>query len=597
MRYTHIIKHNKNTETPHRAVWIAVHAHKSKRSAGPDQYKLDFAWCCFGVHDVRNNTWRFQSVRLDNAHQFWRWLDQIVLPKTRTYILCQNSNLTLSMMDAFTIAFKHGWTLTRAIIECPPCIVLWRRDTSTIEWLDNANVWPQPSNGTSIGKNYEHSTTSIDDSNAPTLDEKTQHDVRTMRSLWIEWWDFLRQKNMAGFAPTIASQSMRIYRHKYMQHEILIDTNVDALKLARAAYVGARTECFYIGKMHGTFYLLDINSMYASVMRDMRVPTRLRGYTEHATTQDLAAWTQDAVVLCDVDVNLEIPLLPYRQSNSLLFPTGVFRCAIAGSEVSAALDAGCIRQVYRVAVYDWAPAFTHFVQSMWDLRRAHAENGELADADKYKTLLASFYGKWGQTGGVWEKTEDARDSSIKTWINVDYHTNEITEYRQFGGIVQVRSKEDESYESHPAIAACITANARTLLWSYMMTAGRDHVFYVDTDSLLVDQEGLHQLEPFIAPATLGGLRLEGLYHDIEIFAPKDYRFGSRTRHKGVRSNSVVVDTATFEQDQNSSLVGMMREGNLSTLTTMRIRRKMLRKYLKGVVLNDGKVIPYEIKNW
>ena len=107
--------------------------------------------------------------------------------------------------------------------------------------------------------------------------------------------------------------------------------------------------------------------------------------------------------------------------------------------------------------------------------------------------MNSLYGKFGQRGRRYEELEDTYDMDVKSWTDVTHPEGIVTHYRQFGGIIQAFKDEGESTHSFPAIAAHVSAEARMELWSIINEAGRDNVFYCDTDSVLVNEDGYKNL--------------------------------------------------------------------------------------------------------
>lgn len=595
MRHAHILKPNKNSETPQRACWVKLDIIRKVRRNAKTDLSFKFGILLHGVRNSKDGKWLVQYHRFTDAHGFWQLLGILAVDKTRLYVIVEDSGQTLALLDAFTISYKLGWTCTKAIISCPPLIVRWRRDRTTLQFLDVANFSQSPLTTTSNGKSAQHGVSDTELGSPEKPDARIKRELLTMHSLSVQWWGFLKTNDLGGFAATIASQALRTFRHKFMSHEILIDTNTQALELARKAYVGARTECFFIGRTHGEYYLLDVNSMYAAVMRDMDVPIRLRGYTEHATINDLHCWFNPSVVIADVDIETDENCYPLHIGDKLVFPVGRFRTVLSGNEVWHAVSNGHVRAVHRCAIYEKAPAFKAFVEAMWSQRALAMSEGRMADEARYKLILASFYGKWGQGGGHWDKTEDADSAEIKSWISIDYDSKDVTEYRQFGGIVQAKGKEAESADSHPAIAACITANARMMLHGLIMEAGSENVFYVDTDSLVVNNEGLEGLSAHIIPQELGKLRLEGVYNDLQIHTSKDYVFDGRVRRKGIRTEAVDAGDGHFWQDQQRGLAAMIRTGDMSKAGSRRVRKTLIRKYDKGVQMLNGRIKPICLK--
>lgn len=592
MRFAHVVKRNERCESPTRAAWVSI-ATDAKQQRGKDTtYVFKHGWLRTGEKSKHGRVWLYRDHSCSTARQLLALLVNFTRNKTRTYCFVENSRVTLAVLDAFTALYELGWRLTQAVIECPPLIAKWRRGNASLQLLAMENVWPTQSTGTSNGFPATLTTERGENQSSMPSVERERQRVRQLQQQTVEWFDFLKTNDLGGFAPTAASQAFRTFRHKFMTHEIFIDTNMDALKLARAAYSGGRTECFYIGKTSGEFYLLDVNSMYAAVMAQMRVPVRLVGYTRRCDVSDLSQWAKRYVVIADCRVRVDLPVFAVRDQAKLLFPVGEFWCTLAGDEIQFAADSGYLRGVRQAACYAHAPAFRDYTLAFWNQRIAYRNSGDTLNADRCKLMLASFYGKWGQSGGTWEKVKDAKDASLAVWCEVDMETHTVIDWRQFGGIVQRRMCNEETYESSPAIAACVTANARMVLWAYMLTAGLENVLYVDTDSLLVNQDGFERLREHINPGQLGDLRLEGQYGSVNIRGPKDYSLDNRSRHKGRSASAVCVADDTFDQDEIVGLQQLMVHGDISKARARRVRRHFTHNYDKGTVTASGRVAPF-----
>lgn len=591
MRFAHVIKPNKNCETPTRAAWVSIETAAVNSRGKETQYEFKHGYVRTGEKSAHSGVWLCRDVRCASIRQLLAVLIAHTRDKTRTYAFVHDSRIVLAVLDAFTALYQLGWTLTMAVIECPPLIAKWRNGSRSLQLVATENVWPTQSTATKPGLRETSKPGTASAPNVTPCDDPALQRVRAMQQQWTDWFQFLKQHNLGGFSPTAASQAFRTFRHKFMHHEIFIDTNEKALALARAAYSGGRTECFYIGSMTGEYFLLDVNSMYAAVMAHMKVPTRLVGYTENANDCDLANWSKRFVVIADCRVRVDMPLFPLRDKGKLTFPVGEFWTTLAGDEVQWAVDGGHLRGVRKAACYAHAPAFRDYSLAFWNQRLEYRKLGDQANADRCKLMLASFYGKWGQQGGRWEKVQDAPDASLRVWCEVDVETGDVIDWRQFGGIIQRRFTESETYESHPAIAACVTANARMVLWAYIATAGLENVFYVDTDSLIVNQGGLDRLREHISPGELGGLRLEGQYSNVKIRAPKDYRLDNRSRTKGRSAHAVAISDDTFEQDELMGLAQLMLHGDISRARAKRVRKTYVHHYDKGTVTDTGRVVP------
>jgi hypothetical protein len=130
------------------------------------------------------------------------------------------------------------------------------------------------------------------------------------------------------------------------------------------------------------------------------------------------------------------------------------------------------------------------------------------------------------------------------------------------------------------------------LWKLICEAGREHVFYCDTDSLVVDKTGYDTLAaPYLGDG-LGELKLEKQFSYLVIHGCKDYEFGDVTKIKGIRTNATKIADNQYMQDHFSKFKTMVRNGNLDTMVVSRQPKHLKREYTKGTVTTLGAVTPF-----
>lgn len=590
-RTPHYIKPNHSSQTPQIAIWFDTETTPERIDENTITHRLWFGWAACRRRIADGRWSEPEWLRFEHASELWSWIASKARKRTRVWACCHNSNFDLPVLDVFGELPKQGWQLNRAIIEGPPTILHFRKDGATIILWDTLNIWRMSLD--QVGKQIGLPKLTMPGPYDPPAvwDRYGKRDVEVIMKACLLWWDMLVARDMGGFAPTLASQSMRVFRHRYMIHPIFIDDHAEALALARAGYNGGRVECFRIGDIDGPLHLFDVNSMYPAVMANGQFPCKLRGFTHRATVEDLQRWCAEGCVMADVTVDAARPVYPARHDDKLLFPVGRYRCVLATPELAHACQMGEILRVHAVAVYDRAPVFSAFVAGLYPDRLAAAAAGDKVLAWQLKTLLNAHYGKWGQRGMVFEEAGRIEDLSARSWVDIDCETGETTKWRQLGGLLQCQTNEVESRESFPAIAAHVTSYARMHLWAMILAAGRKNVFYTDTDSLLVNEAGAKRLQRHCHPNELGKLKLEGTFGHATIWGPKDYQFGTKARHKGVRKAAKWIDSNTVVQQKWSSLRGLLNQGRMSGPTTADITKHLNRIYTKGRVLKSGRVVP------
>jgi hypothetical protein len=491
----------------------------------------------------------------------------------------------------------RGWRLTKAVVESPPVILKWTRERTSIEVIDTLNWWrvPLKAVGESIGL-PKLEMPAVKASRA-SWNAYGRRDVEIIRAACLKWWAFIESYDLGGFAPTLAGQSMRAFRHRYMDHPILLDDNAGALELARESYHGGRTEVFTRGRVKGAVHCLDVNSMYPATMEAESYPTVLRLFTRHITVDELKDYLTRYCVVAKVKLETDTPMYAHRTADKLLFPVGRLIATLTTPDLVTAARAGQIRTVVAAAVYDRAPIFRRFVQELYHLRLLAAERGDGVNKWLLKILMNSLYGKFAQSGAVWTEIGDADDGSIGTWVEIDADTGVKRNLRKFAGIVQERAKEPESASSHPAIASHVTAYARRRLWSLILQAGRENVHYCDTDSIYVTAKGAERLAKEMHESLLGALKVESVYPWMVFHGPKDYQTPDRIVCKGVKSKARWLAHNKTAQDQWSSLAGLIEQRQLDTPLTVAVTKTLRRVYGKGIVGRDGRVSPFRLREW
>lgn len=592
MRVCHSIKKNHRSETPSSAIWLAMRLDENTALDGDMLYSVNSFVAIRGRKDSRTGQWSKELVFREDVLDFWQLLDEWTLCKTKTYVLVHDSHYFLILFDVLNLAPVMGWTIGKAILNCPPCILTLKNGNRSIEILDIQNIWPTLSWPYLNGKNeLPGPSESGEDGPFCEISELLER-AESMSKKCQDWWQFLRTHDLGGFSATIGSQSLRVWRHRFISHQVVIDCHDESLALARKAVYGGRCECFHVGKFSGNFYQLDINACYPFIMSSSRMPTRIRFWTTHGNIGDVEKWQSQSVCVAHVAIRTDIPVYPLRSEGMLLFPTGTFKTVLAGVELEYAIARGHVLEIEKLAIYEGEDAFKDYMNALWAMRLNAKDRNDADDAEKWKLLMNSFWGRWAQHGGQWELVDRTSDYSMRSWTELDYDTQETRHFRQFGGILQEKSQETEAPESHPAIAAAVTAGARQLLWQYIQCAGIENVFYCDTDSILVNAMGYRRLFEHIDERVMGKLKVQGIYETCEILNAKHYRLGHHEKSSGKPAQAVDNGQGAMDFMLKPHLDEQIRCNGKIRAVGLWVRKHWNERYKKGVVMEDGKVIPF-----
>ena len=597
MRASHYLKGNASSETLHELIVVDTETDAELDASGAERHYLRFGWAAY-VRRIRNGQWSAPDwYRFDDAADLWSWVQLRTRPKTKLYIVAHNWSFDALVTRVFDELPRRGWAMCNACLDAPPLIVKWRRRAKTIIMLDSLNWWRDALRNLERAAGLSKLRMPGKRASRARWDAYCRRDVRVVLRLITRWADFLRLNDLGGFAPTLASQSMRTYRHRYLTHKILIDDSESALSLARDAYMGGRVECFRIGKIKGPIHVLDVNSMYPAVMREREYPTKLISVQSICQSRELRALARRYCIVAECDASTDVPCVPVRHDGRLVFPVGNLHGVWTTPELLLLLQIGSIKRVYRVAIYERAPIFSAFVDDMWAQRCTARDAGDKIREHQWKILMNSLYGKFGQRGRYWEDWDTIRDKTVRVWDEYDADDKVWRYYRQISGRVQRRVDDGESRDSHPAIAAHVTAAARVRLWRLMQRAGRSHVIYCDTDSVWTDAVGFARLRPLIDPTALGSLKHERTARRVVLYGPKDYVVEGNAKIKGVRKNALEVERGVFIQAHWRGMAGALRDGDLTAPKITGQLRVLARNYRKGTVLANGRVSPFRLFHW
>ena len=534
-----------------------------------------------------------------NHNEFWDWVLSKVSNNERLYLFAHNPSYDLITSRAFPILKEKGYHITHFHNEGHTFILRFilrfRSEKKTLVVLNVGNFFP----GTveSMGKSFGLEKLELDYEN-PNLDDAIEYckkDVEIIATAMLSWFKFCQDNDLGAFGLTAPKQAFNAFRRRFMKHDIYIHADEKAIALERASYYGGRTEAFYIGPIkEEKAYALDVASMYPAMMHAHLFPTKLIAYRENLSPEGLRQVMENYLVCAKVKVKIDIPCIPCKTKDRLFFPVGTFITTLVTPELELVYKYGEVKEVYAVSIYESAPLFTDFVDFFYTERMKAKERGDKVTDSLMKLIMNALSGKFGQKSGKWEIVDytDREDVGNERVFNME--TGKWEHYKYFNNVVLMRVEEKEAHDSFPAIVGHITGYARVRLFEYITQAGFDNVYYTDTDSLFVNEEGLRRLEPFIAGKKLGLLEFEGELHDLVIYGLKDYAHRGGEKHKGIPKNAERLSENRWKVTLWPKLSTMIREDSLDRYFNIETEKELKRRYMKGWVLNTGRVVPFEV---
>lgn len=596
-RFPHALKDNKGTSFPSQLVFLDVETDNFEISPDEEEVRLKLGYAKYVEREKKvkvyeREEWKYFDIDVD----LFEWFYNKLRNKRTLYLISANIWFDLRVSGLLRLFLVSDFRCINYFVKGLSQIFIFESGQKKIVCLNFQNFFRLSVKqiGEVIGrekKEVDFKTVSREE-----LSSYCQEDVRIIADAFKEWESFISQHDLGTFGRTLPSQAFNSFRHRFMKSKIYVHNSEVASRLERSAYYGGRTECFFIGrKANEPFYYLDINSFYPYVMKRFEYPTRLIFYDDECSLKNLERLIQSGCTIAKVNLTSPDPIYPTKYNNRTIFPVGTFDTELCTEGLRRELAKGNIRCIYEVAHYESARIFEDYVDYFWGLKAKYGREKKTGWEFICKMFLNSLYGKFGQQNDevLWEKECDPEEFYREVIFHID--TGQVTVITRFAGMErEVRQGASEAMNSFVGICSHVTEYARLLLWDYIVKAGRENVYYCDTDSLIVNEKGKRKLARFISPGSLGGFKIVEEADSFTIRAAKDYVFGSRSKIKGIRANAEMIDEDTFRQVEFPGYLGELKKG-LRPLYYIRYTTKRLsRKYEKGVILDDGRVVPFEL---
>lgn len=592
-RVRHILQKNESDQRPTRLLFVDIESKLSTIDDTRTAHQLWFGYCLFWRRRPEREKDTLLWQRFTTVTSFWDYVVSRTKDREPLYLIAHNVAYDFGVMDMFVKLQQRGFVLTSFYTSGHTSIIRWSDGKRKIIVLDNGNYFGGAL--ASWGQALDYPKLEVDPLTAPEseVDPYCQRDVEIMYRLWLGLFAFLDEHNLGSFGVTLPSQAFRAYRHRFMSRLIVIHDDEDALALERAAYHGGRTSIFYQGTLlDGPYYKLDVNSMYPYVMATHPYPADLLHYVPQASLDELTDKLSHYAVIAHVEVQTDEPVYPIMARSHLLYPVGRFWTALSTPELEYAREHGHLCAVDALAYYRTAPLFQSYVEFFYTLKQQYGSEPGNPYYAFTKLYLNSLYGKFGQRSQSWEQVEEQALPDPRAEKIITFGGGPIRFLYRFGDTYWVREDGGESYHSAPSIAAHVTAYARMYLWELILAAGREHVYYTDTDSLIVDAVGLEHLTPYLSDDQLGALKIEQTAPHVTLNAPKCYQIGTEQKSKGVPRHATETAPNTWQFDAFPSFLSQSQWAPNTPYHTTRTQRRLTYAITDGTTGTDGWIRPF-----
>lgn len=588
------LKPTKRVKIPKRFICFDTEAEIFKNLDG-ELHTFKMGWCSY---TYKNNKGEYSTNKYTFYDKSSELIDYVIsksAKKVDLWVIAHNIFYDLQLTGFFKYLTEQKWVRDFWYEKGLAYILRVSKDDRTIMFISSTNYFPFALK--TLGGLLDLPKLFIDFNNADykTLKIYCKRDTEILTLTMLNYIRFVSDNNLGSVRPTQASQALEAYRHRFMQQRLYMHDDEDVYAMEKKAYFGGRVECFFIGIIpESPVFTLDVNSMYPFVMSEYEYPTDMVNYQENPTINTVKEWSYLYLAVAHIEVETPEPCYGVRHGAKLIFPVGRFDCFVNTKGLNYAIEKKYLRKVHQIAYYRKGFMFNDYVSFFHDMKTEAKKRGDRVTEKQAKLFLNSLYGKFAQEIVIEEEIDGEKFPQYFRFSYTDLDENRNCTLTNLLNKATIQWGERVPEKTIMSIASHVTEYARFHLWEIIKKAGIDNVYYCDTDCVKVNKAGYDNLSNLIQPGVLGALDIEDKSRRCRIWGCKDYETENFIKLKGVPKSARRIDESTYEYMSFLKQIGHLKRQQDVGVIIKKIIKKLERKYTKGVVLKNGRVIPHVI---
>lgn len=587
----HYVQHNAVTRVPGSFIYLDTEAHR-KVDGRRELQTFRLAVAAYDTKNKHKDGWRerewHQSV---DVGDLWAWITGRCRAKSRTVLVAHNLAYDLRISDAFTQLPALGWTFKAGRVDDGQAWFVFRNGDRTLACVDSTSWVPVALERLGALCGIPKLALAGELDGEADWFARCTRDVEILAEVWRRLIGWVHDEDLGNWKLSGAGQSWAAYRHRFMDHRLLVHEDDSARDAERSAAHTGRCEAWQHGKLTaGPYAEWDFTTAYARIGAECDVPIKLAGELHAPTLESVLTAARTRAVLVECEVTTDVPTLSYRDHDGIRWPIGNFRSCVWDNELRVAIETGASVVVERAWVYRRAPALRNFCA--WVLAGLDGSRGyvdpvvQVALKHWSRALIGRTAARWSR----WEPWGTAPATDVMLSKCHDVPAGETYALLQLGTQLIRQSGAPDNPDAMVAVMSWVMAESRVRLWGAMCTAGLGNVAYVDTDSLICNPAGTTNL----ARARIAGLRIKGEWADLEILGPRQLIPGYELRAAGVPRGAVRTGERTWEAGVWSGLSRSLSSGAHDTVEVTRRRFTLKGTDNRRRHLSGGATAPYEI---
>lgn len=461
--------------------------------------------------------------------ELWEWVTDFCHPGQRTVVWAHNLGYDVRISQVFTILPALGWHLEWCNLDKNVSSMTWRSDRGTLVFADTWTWLPLKLETVApyVGMvKFDMPRQADDDIRWATY---CMNDAEIVYHVVSKLCQFISDYHLGNWQPTGAGMSYTMWRHKFMTEKILVHADDTVIAAERSAMYTGRAEAWRHGRTGiSTWTEVDMRTAYLMIARDEQLPRKLHSHFGRISHKQFERLTSRFAVLCYCRVVTDTPVLPYRNDKRILWPVGQWEGWYWDVEVAAAMRYGAKISILKGYSYAQAPILKRWAEFVLSILNDQDVSYGSVVTTFVKHCSRALIGRLSLRVPSWEHFGANPEGIVGITHVIMPEDKLITRMLHVGEDTLIETRKMEGRDSLPQVTGRIMAICRVRLWDAMNIAGLDHVAHVDTDSLIIDKEGLRRLKAEWGDGFRSYWQIKGTWRKLDIYGPRTYyRDGSR----------------------------------------------------------------------
>lgn len=504
-----------------------------------------------------------------DPRRFWEWVTDFCRPEQRTVVFAHNLGHDIRISDAMNTLPQLGWQLEWCNLDRNVSTMTWRSDRGTLVLCDLYTWLPMPL--ADIGRlvGAEKLPMPNHASRRGEWGRYCLRDAEVVYKAVRALVDFIRENELGNWQPTGAGMSYATWRHKFLDHKVLVHDDEKAIEAERSAMHTGRAEAWRHGVLEGdTWTEVDLRNAYTRIARDIELPLKLREHTGPITFRQYNELRRRFACLVRTTVRTALPSVPAYTMGRTVWPVGEFDTWLWDCEYDSLIQEGGHGSIHECYLYTRGSALGKWAD--WILNVQYADSEAISPVVRKwaKHSGRALIGRLSLRTAQWEEWGENPTGEAGLTYVTEEGKNGSTRMMHVGNKTFIETGRVEGKDSLPQITGYIMAECRVRLWKGMRAAGLDEIAHVDTDGLWVSSRGLELMRIRLGQDFDRDWAVKHTSRSMTVYAPRNYRTDEGRKLAGIPKKATEVAENQFVGEQWVSMAGSMASGDAGAVTVV-----------------------------